>query len=72
MKVDSSLLKFIQLTFDFVRKANLMIEPNSVMNSELNKLLQQSNGAARALRILADYLERHPEALIYGKKGEVK
>ncbi|MFA7231979.1 MAG: MlaD family protein [Victivallaceae bacterium] len=52
--------------------ANQLIEPNSVMNAELNNLLQQGSGAARALRVLADYLERHPEALILGKKGEAK
>ena len=28
--------------------------------------------AARAFRILADYLEQHPEALISGKKEENK
>lgn len=50
--------------------ANQLIEPNSVMTSELNNMLQQGSGAARALRVLADYLERHPEALIRGKKGE--
>jgi paraquat-inducible protein B len=40
------------------------------MNSELSNMLQQGSGAARAFRVLADYLERHPEALIRGKKGE--
>ncbi|MFA6292133.1 MAG: hypothetical protein WC637_10145, partial [Victivallales bacterium] len=50
--------------------ANQLIEPNSVMNSELSNMLQQGSGAARAFRVLADYLERHPEALIRGKKGE--
>ncbi len=50
--------------------ANQLIEPNSVMSSELNNMIQQGSGAARALRILADYLERHPEALIRGKTGE--
>jgi paraquat-inducible protein B len=28
--------------------------------------------AARSLRVLADYLEQHPEALLRGKKGEPK
>ena len=55
-----------------INNANLLIKPDSVMNTELSKMLQQSRDAARALRILADYLERHPEALIYGKKGEAK
>ncbi len=55
-----------------INNANLLIEPNSVMNTELNNMLRQGNDAARALRILANYLERHPEAIIYGKKGEAK
>lgn len=55
-----------------IGNANLLVEPNSVMNTELNKMLRQGNDAARALRVLADYLERHPEAIVYGKKGEAK
>jgi paraquat-inducible protein B len=51
---------------------NQLIEPNSVLDTELNILLQQGGDAARALRVLADYLERHPEALIHGKSGEAK
>jgi len=38
----------------------------------LNHLLQQGGGAARSLRILADYLEQHPEALLRGKPGQAK
>lgn len=52
--------------------ANKMIEPNSPLNTELNTLLLQGGDAARALRVLADYLERHPEALIRGKTGQAK
>ena len=33
---------------------------------------QEVNRAARGLRVLADYLERHPEALLRGKPGEAK
>ena len=55
-----------------INNAGTMIAPDSVMNAELNILLQQGGDAARALRILADYLERHPEALIHGKSGEAK
>jgi paraquat-inducible protein B len=28
--------------------------------------------AARSIRVLGDYLERHPEALLRGKSGEPK
>ena len=52
--------------------ANQLIEPNSVLDAELNNLLLQGGGAASAFRELADYLERHPEALIRGKTGEAK
>jgi len=56
-------------TFD---NANTMIEPNSVLGQQLDSTLQEVSGAARGLRILTDYLERHPEALIRGKSGEAK
>lgn len=52
--------------------AGTFIAPDSMFNAELNNMLQQGGGAARSLRVLADYLERHPEALIRGKTGEAK
>jgi paraquat-inducible protein B len=52
--------------------ASQLIAPDSLFNAELNNMLQQGGGAARSLRVLADYLERHPEALIRGKTGEAK
>jgi len=52
--------------------ANNMIQPNSVQLRELDNTLQEMSRAARSVRVLADYLERHPEALIRGKKGEAK
>jgi len=35
--------------------------------SELNRALTELSAAARTIRLLADYLERHPEALLKGK-----
>jgi paraquat-inducible protein B len=55
-----------------LNSANQLIEPNSVLDAELNSMLQEGGGAARSLRVLADYLERHPEALIRGKTGDAK
>lgn len=37
---------------------------------QLKVTLQEVSGAARALRVLADYLDRHPEALLFGKGGK--
>jgi paraquat-inducible protein B len=52
--------------------ANKLVEPNSVLGAELGNTLQEVSRAARSVRVLADYLERHPEALIRGKTGEAK
>jgi paraquat-inducible protein B len=52
--------------------ADKLIEPNSVLGQELGNSLQEVSRAARGLRVLADYLERHPEALLRGKSGEAK
>lgn len=42
---------------------------NSQVRYELVKLLSEGARAARSLRVLAEYLERHPEALLAGKGG---
>jgi len=52
--------------------ASDLIEPNSVLGQQLDGTLQEVSGAARAIRLLADYLERHPESLIRGKQGDSK
>jgi paraquat-inducible protein B len=53
-------------------EASDLIAPNGVLGQELESTLSEVSGAARSLRVLADYLERHPEALIRGKTGEAK
>jgi paraquat-inducible protein B len=66
--VESTLTNTDQL----LQNANRMVAPNSELDAQLNVMLQQAGGAAEALRVLADYLERHPEALIHGKTGDAK
>ncbi len=46
-----------------------MISEDSPIRVDLAKSLEELSGAARSMRILADYLERHPEALVHGKAG---
>ncbi len=55
-----------------LENAGKLIAPDSVLTEELGSTFQEVSRAARALRVLADYLERHPEALIRGKTGEAK
>jgi paraquat-inducible protein B len=49
-----------------------LTEPNSAQIEQLGSTLQEVSRASRSVRVLADYLERHPEALLRGKKGEAK
>lgn len=62
-------LTSMQSTLDNTR---LLTEPNSMQVQQVSSTLQEVSRAARSLRVLADYLERHPEALIRGKSGEAK
>lgn len=52
-----------------VDSADNLIAPNSTLRAELGNTLQEVSRAARGVRVLADYLERHPEALLRGKPG---
>jgi len=52
--------------------AGKLIAPESPLAVQLDNTLQEMTRAARGLRVLADYLERHPEALLRGKSGEAK
>ena len=40
---------------------------DSAINHEVRRMLEELSNAARSIRVMADYLERHPDALIYGK-----
>jgi len=46
-----------------------LVGERSPTRADLDNTLNELAGAARSLRILADYLERHPDALIKGKTG---
>ena len=57
---------------DTLENTSNLTGPNSSQVQQLDSTLQEVSRAARSLRVLADYLERHPEALVRGKKGEAK
>jgi paraquat-inducible protein B len=43
---------------------------NNPTNTDLPKLMRELEDAARSVRVLADYLDRHPDALLRGRKEE--
>ncbi|RMH06721.1 MAG: MCE family protein [Nitrospirae bacterium] len=47
--------------------AQHMVDERSPLGYELTTTLHELAAAARAIRHMAEYLERHPEALFYGK-----
>ncbi len=48
--------------------AQSLLAPNGTTRTETNRLLQELAQAARSIRLLADYLEQHPESIIQGKE----
>lgn len=49
--------------------ADKIIAPESELHYKLTAALDELSSAARAIRVLADYLERNPQALLQGKGG---
>lgn len=54
-----------------IKKADSTIDKNSPVMIEVSRALKELSLASRSMRVLTDYLERHPEALIKGK-GEYR
>jgi paraquat-inducible protein B len=55
-----------------IDSAGTIVRPNSPQAQQLDSTLEEVRRAARSVRVLADYLDRHPDALIRGKQGEAK
>jgi paraquat-inducible protein B len=67
-------LEGLQLTVAQTRETLAALQKSASVDSplqqELRQTLEELSGAARSLRLLADYLERHPEAILRGKQGQ--
>lgn len=60
-------LEAAEATLVAAKKTLTTVEDSSGPDSALAQTLNELSDAARSLKTLADYLERHPDALIYGK-----
>lgn len=49
-----------------------MLSPDQTLQQDARETMQEVARAAQDLRVLVDYFERHPEALIRGKKEDQK
>jgi paraquat-inducible protein B len=50
-----------------LESVQVMVDPGSPLAVRLNAAMEELSGAARSVRLLADYLERNPSALLRGK-----
>ncbi len=61
----------ITATLDQAQQALISVEgtlgKDAPLQYELRQALKELGEAARSIRVLANYLERHPDAIIYGK-----
>jgi paraquat-inducible protein B len=57
----------LKTTGKTIETAEKTLSPNSPLQQEARVMLKELGAAARSLRVLTDYLARHPEALIRGK-----
>lgn len=57
----------VEKTLAKARAALEVADPNSPAAVNMNNALKELSAAARSIRVLTDYLEQHPEALVHGK-----
>jgi paraquat-inducible protein B len=66
----SNLDKTIVQADETLKNVDVMFAADSPLSQELESTMREFSEAARSLRVLADYLERHPEALLRGKEKQ--
>jgi paraquat-inducible protein B len=66
----SSLREAAQAAQRALQAANNVLGTSAASGADLPRLIRELTEAARSLRDLADYLERHPESLIRGRPGD--
>jgi paraquat-inducible protein B len=75
-RVDDSIAPQVNATLkeaeDAMKNAKQALAPGAPLPNDLGSTLVELSRAARSVSALADYLERHPEALIRGKPADPK
>jgi phospholipid/cholesterol/gamma-HCH transport system substrate-binding protein len=61
-------LQAIERMRETLTAAQQLVMPSAPVGYELVKTLREFSETARSLRVLANYLERHPNALVFGRQ----
>ena len=73
-RLDADVVPSARSTLDEARRtlttAERTLNAEAPLQQDLRGALRDLSRAAQAMRVLADYLERHPESLIQGKKAQ--
>jgi len=64
----ASLSRLLRDTGSLLESLSSQLSRDSELNFQIRQTLQESEAAARSLRQLAEFLERHPEALLRGRR----
>lgn len=72
--VDKDILPEVRITLEQAQKAlgaaKETLSADAPLQQDLRATLRELGRAAQSLRVLTDYLERHPESLIHGKQED--
>ena len=69
-EISSNLDQTLSRASQLVGSVNNGYGTNSQFSRDLERLMSQFNDAARSVRLLADFLDRHPEALVRGRTNQ--
>ena len=76
-QIGSSIIETLSAVQDTLKKTNEAVDninvialQNANLGYEIGRTLEQVAELSRSIRVLADYLERHPEALLRGKSHD--
>ena len=69
-EISNNLDQTLSRASQLVGSVNTGYGSNSQFSRDLERLMSQFNDAARSVRLLADFLDRHPEALVRGRTNQ--
>lgn len=66
--VTPAVIATLQQTEKTLATVENVLEDESPVKQDLSRVMDELSKALRSIRLLADYLEQNPDALIYGKE----
>ena len=62
----------VRKTLSSIDKTVASVGPGAPIQKDIRDALREVAKAAQSVRVLTDYLERHPESILRGKKEDAK